>query len=99
MAVKITEECIACGACDAECPNNAIYEAGNPYTIGGQEFPALSDDFTYVVPDKCTECVGFHDEPQCIPACPTEAIVMDPDKQETKEQLMAKKEHLDQVGR
>lgn len=99
MAVKITEECIACGACEAECPNNAIYEAGNPYTIGDQESPALSSDYTYIVPEKCTECVGFHDEPQCIPACPTEAIVMDPDNQETKEQLMAKKEHLDQVGR
>jgi ferredoxin len=99
LAVKITEECIACGACEAECPNNAIYEAGNPYSIGGQEFPALSEDYTYIVPDKCTECVGFNDEPQCIPACPTEAIAMDPAHQETKEQLMAKKEHLDQVGR
>lgn len=99
MAVKITEECIACNACEAECPNIAIYSAGTPWILGGEEHPALSDDYTYVVPDKCTECVGFHDEPQCIPACPTEAIIMDPDRQETKEQLMAKKEHLDQVGR
>jgi len=43
--------------------------------------------------------LAFYDEPQCIPACPTEAITMDPDRQETKEQLMAKKEHLDKVGR
>lgn len=99
MAVLITEECIACGACEAECPNNAIYEAGVSYVYDGKESDALSDDFTYVVADKCTECVGFYDEPQCISACPTEAIIMDPDRQETKEELMAKKEKLDQIGR
>ena len=25
MAIKITDDCINCGACEAECPNNAIY--------------------------------------------------------------------------
>ncbi|MCX7834353.1 MAG: 4Fe-4S dicluster domain-containing protein [Ignavibacteria bacterium] len=99
MAVKITDECIACGACEAECPNNAIYEAGVPWVLGGEEHDALSNDHTYVVPDKCTECVGFFDEPQCIPACPTEAIVMDEDHKETKEELMAKKLRLDALGR
>lgn len=99
MAVMITEECIACGACDAECPNNAIYSAGDPWILGGEEHPALSEDYTYVVPEKCTECVGFYDEPQCIAACPTEAIAMDSTRQESKEQLMAKKENLDKLGR
>ena len=99
MAVKITEECIACGACEAECPNDAIYEAGKEYTLGGETFPALSDATTYIVPEKCTECVGFNDEPQCIPSCPTEAIALDPDHQETPDQLKAKKEHLDTIGR
>ena len=28
MAIKITDECINCGACEPECPNNAIYDAG-----------------------------------------------------------------------
>ena len=28
MAIKITDECINCGACEAECPNTAIYEGG-----------------------------------------------------------------------
>ncbi len=99
MAVKITEECIACNACEAECPNTAIYSAGEPWAIGGEEKETLSEDFTYVVPEKCTECVGFYDEPQCIPACPTEAIVMDEDNKETQEELMKKKEYLDEVGR
>jgi ferredoxin len=99
MAVLITDECISCNACEVECPNNAIYGAGDPWILGGESHDALNSDHTYIAYDKCTECVGFYDEPQCIPACPTEAIIMDPDRQETKEQLMAKKEHLDKVGR
>lgn len=99
MAVLITEECISCNACEVECPNNAIYNAGDPWILGGESNDALNPDRTYIAPDKCTECVGFYDEPQCIPACPTEAITMDADRVETKEQLMAKKEHLDKVGR
>ena len=99
MAVKITEECIACNACEAECPNTAIYSAGEKWHLGGEEHDAVSDDLTYIVHEKCTECVGYYDEPQCIAACPTEAIVMDEDHVETKEELMAKKEHLDSLGR
>ena len=99
MAVMITDECIACEACEPECPNTAIYEAGEPYMYEGKEHEALSDEFTYIVPEKCTECIGFHDEPQCIEACPTEAIIKDPDNEETEEQLLAKKAHLDEVGR
>lgn len=99
MAYMITEECIACQACDAECPNDAIYEAGDPWFLGGEEHEALSDDLTYIVAEKCTECVGYFDEPQCVEACPSEAIVPDPNNVESKEDLMKKKEHLDEVGR
>ena len=28
MAIMITDACINCGACEPECPNNAIYEGG-----------------------------------------------------------------------
>lgn len=99
MAVIITEDCISCNACEAECPNNAIYGPGEEYNYGGEEKEALNDEHTYIVPDKCTECVGFYDEPQCIAACPTEAIVKDEDNVETEEELMAKKEKLDEIGR
>lgn len=99
MAVRITDECIDCNACEPECPNDAIYDAGVPYILGGEEHPALNDEHTYIVPEKCTECVGFYDEPQCIEACPTEAIEMDPERVESKEDLMKKKEHLDEIGR
>lgn len=99
MAVLITDECISCNACEVECPNNAIYAAGDSWLYGAESREALNSDHTYIAYDKCTECVGFNDEPQCIPACPTEAIIMDPERQETKEQLMAKKEQLDTIGR
>lgn len=99
MAVMITDECISCNACDAECPNNAIYNPGVPYILGGSEYAALNNDHTYVVPEKCTECVGFFDEPQCIPSCPTDAIAMNPNLVESKEQLKVKKENLDNIGR
>ena len=34
MAIIITDECINCGACEPECPNTAIYEAGAEWKIG-----------------------------------------------------------------
>ena len=33
MAIKITEECINCGACEPEFPNHAIYEGGVEWSI------------------------------------------------------------------
>ena len=54
----------------------------------------VSMDVYYIVSDKCTECVGFHDEPQCAAVCPVDCCVDDPDHRETKEQLLAKKEFM-----
>ena len=99
MALMITDECIDCNACEVECPNNAIYAPGVTWDYNGEEHEALSMEHTYIAHEKCSECVGFYDEPQCIPACPSEAIVHDPDHQLTREELLAKKEHLDLVGR
>ena len=33
MAFKITEKCISCGACAAECPVSAISEGDGKYEI------------------------------------------------------------------
>jgi len=77
MALKINEECINCGACQPECPNEAIYEAGEDYELNGETKPALSDDFSYIVPEKCTECEGINPEPACAAVCPTDACVKD----------------------
>jgi ferredoxin len=54
----------------------------------------VSLDVYYIVTDKCTECVGFHDEPQCAAVCPVDCCVDDPDHRETEEQLTAKKEFM-----
>lgn len=54
----------------------------------------VSDEFYYIVTDKCTECNGFHEEPQCAAVCPVDCCVDDPDHRETEEQLLAKKAFL-----
>jgi ferredoxin len=58
MAMKITDECIACDACVAECPVDAISEA----------------DIYVIDPEKCVECEGHYDSPQCVEVCPVECI-------------------------
>jgi len=75
MAFKITEDCIACAACQEECPNEAISEG---------------DEYSVIDPTKCTECVGFFNTQQCVSVCPSDACVPDPDHKETKEELLAK---------
>ena len=97
MAVIISDECISCDACASECPNSAIYPGGEPYTLSegtnlsdDEEKDALSDDYYYVVREKCTQCVGFHDEPACISVCPTESISIDEDNPETQDELDSK---------
>ena len=112
MAIIITDECINCGACEPECPNNAIYEGGVEWafsegnTVTGEvalevgtvdadaEQAPMHDDVYYIVPDKCTECVGFHEEPQCAAVCPVVCCIPDPDREETEEQLLGKKEKM-----
>ncbi len=92
MSLKITEECINCGACQPECPNEAIYVGGEDYELNGNSGSAISQDTYYIVPDKCTECVGFHDEPMCASVCPVDACVKDRD--ESKEILLERAKAL-----
>lgn len=80
MALMITDECINCDVCEPECPNGAIYQGEEIYEID---------------PNKCTECVGHFDEPQCQQVCPVDCIPLDPKREETKDQLMAKFLKLD----
>jgi ferredoxin len=111
MAIMITDECINCGACEPECPNNAIYEGGVSWRYADgtglngnftlhdgrtadaeKEFNPVSDDYYFIVTDKCTECVGFHEEPQCAAVCPVDCCVPDPDHVESEETLLKKKD-------
>ena len=59
MAMKINDECISCGACEPECPNQAISEGDTIYQI----------DL-----GKCTECEGVAESPKCVSVCPVDAV-------------------------
>ena len=54
----------------------------------------VSNEFYYIVSGKCTECTGFHDEPQCAAVCPVDCCVPDPDHVESKDVLLARKSYL-----
>ncbi len=99
MALLITDECINCGACEPECPNTAIYEGGALWSLNGQTHEPIVNDYFYIVPDKCTECVGFYNEPQCMAVCPVDCIIKDPQHIESHDELLAKKEKLDLLER
>ncbi len=45
-------------------------------------------------PFRCTECVGAEDEPQCKLVCPSDCIFVNPEFEETPQQLMEKYESL-----
>ena len=75
MAYKITADCISCGACESECPNAAIKEGDALFVIN---------------PDKCTECVGSFPGSKCAEVCPVGAAQPDPDRKESREQLLAR---------
>ena len=113
MAIKITDECINCGACEPECPNTAIYEGGMPWnmaegtslkgnvklmsgamTDATKTLDPISNEFYYISPDKCTECKGFHDEPQCAAVCPVDCCIPNEKIVEEEEELLKKQEKL-----
>jgi len=75
MATMITIECINCGACEPECPNNAISQEEEIYVID---------------PLLCTECVGFHDFEACAAVCPVDCCVTDPNNIETEQALIGR---------
>ncbi len=75
MATMITSDCINCGACEPECPNNAISQ-GDPVFV--------------IDPQLCTECVGFHDYEACAAVCPVDVCVTDPNNIESEEVLIAR---------
>lgn len=82
MALRIVKDnCIGCTACELVCPNEAIYE--------------LAGGLRAINPERCTECVGFYEEPQCAGICPIpDTCVPDPEHRESREALLAKKLRL-----
>ncbi len=79
MALMITDECINCDVCEPECPNEAIYMGVEIYEIDS---------------GLCTECVGHFDTPQCRQVCPVDCIPLNPQHEESQEELLAKYQRL-----
>lgn len=79
MATMITSDCINCGACEPECPNEAISEGQDIYVID---------------PNKCTECVGHNGQEACAAVCPVDCCVPDPNHTETEDTLIARARQL-----
>ena len=75
MALMITDDCINCDVCEPECPNHAI---------------AMGEEHYEIDPDKCTECVGHFDQPQCVQVCPVDCIPVNPQRMEDPQQLLDK---------
>lgn len=83
MALIILEDCINCDVCVPACPNEAITPGDDIYEINSS---------------LCTECVGHYEESQCTDVCPVDCIEIDPEYEESPEQLYAKYEHLTLVA-
>ncbi|TVR15262.1 MAG: 4Fe-4S dicluster domain-containing protein [Balneolaceae bacterium] len=110
MALIITDDCINCGYCALECPNNAIYEPGsrwtmqegtgvegiikrmnNEYVKANDRLDPLSEKYYFIVPDKCSECKGIFEEPQCLVVCPNpDSLVHHPWYRECENDLLIK---------
>ena len=75
MALMITDDCINCDVCVAECLNDAISQGDEIYLIN---------------PELCTECEGHFETSQCVEVCPVDCIVTNPDWIESREQLQQK---------
>lgn len=84
MALIINALCVNCDVCEPACPNGAISQGEVIYEIA---------------PERCTECVGHYDEPQCVEVCPVECIDLDPAHAESREQLLIKFELLTGVAK
>ncbi|HKZ55667.1 MAG TPA: 4Fe-4S binding protein [Anaerolineales bacterium] len=61
MPMRITDDCISCGACEPECPTQSISEGDAIYIIAAE---------------TCVKCEGHYDSPHCISVCPVECIVV-----------------------
>ena len=79
MSLKIIDTCINCDVCEPVCPNHAISQGPEIYVID---------------PELCTECVGHFDKPQCQEVCPVDCIPLDPEHEETREELLVKYQRL-----
>ncbi len=114
MSLTITDRCINCGYCKAECPNEAIYEPGMRWsmaegtTLAGEvelydgrrvnanEYQEpISDQYYFIVPEKCAKCVGVYEEPACQSVCPDpDSLITHAKYGESRDTLLIKQNWL-----
>jgi ferredoxin len=73
-----------------------IVETSEGSFVADEAQMPVSDEFYYIVPSKCTECKGFHEEPQCAAVCPVDCCVPDENVVETETELLEKQSFLHQ---
>jgi len=76
MAYMITAECVNCGACEAECPVQAITARADQYVINFK---------------TCIDCVDYFEDARCKWACPVNACVPERDDYLTRAATMISK--------
>ena len=74
--------------------NGVVLLPNGKQVDAAKEQDPISDEFYFIAPDKCTECIGFHEEPQCAAVCPVDCCVPDEDIVETETELLAKKSFM-----
>lgn len=75
--IMITDDCINCGACETECPVNAVRQVPeftfiNNNTSLNRFFSAAN---FYIDPNKCNHCSGSFSSPRCNDVCPVACCV------------------------
>ncbi len=85
MALKITDDCINCGACEIECPSNAVYpKTINPAVkepsyinnnLYSKEF--VSSKHYYINPYQCNDCKSIFSSPRCDAVCPVACCLIE----------------------
>ncbi len=79
MALAIDAECINCDVCEPACPNQAI---------------SMGQEYYVIDPQRCTECVGHYDVPQCVELCPVDCITPRPGARESRAELLRRAQRL-----
>lgn len=98
MALMINNNCIACDACLPACPNQAIFDKRSAaeergYHVG--EGQGVDNSIYVITHERCTECVGHFEEPQCASVCPIgDCCVPDPDRPESSEVLLERAQRI-----
>ena len=80
----MTQDCCKCGACGTQCPSEAISKGKIGYVIDA---------------NRCTGCVGFFAEPQCVVVCPLGCLIPDPHRVSLRDVATAIKKALERNAR